>query len=152
MFDLPTLVALRELGVYINQSSLIIPEEKAHTRPSWSDWVLVNCKRRSVMVLNLLAWCNAMHNGFANFPCADSDLIPAPAGKVLWNMDKQENWEVAYDKWLGRWAGLGIVTHCDLKTPSKLDAVRSVMWLEEADEFGMMLIALSKSSLTADAA
>ena len=145
MFDLPTLAALREFGLYITQSSLILAEEKAHTRPSWNDWVLVSCKRRSVMDLNLLVWINAMHNGFKNFPCAESDLVPAPAGKLIWNMDSEEKWEVAYDRWLGRWAGLGIVTHGDLERPHGLNPdPRPELWLEEADEFGIMLISLSK--------
>lgn len=97
------------------------------------------------MVLNLLVWINAMHNGFTNFPCPEGDLTPAPAGKILWNMDSEEKWEVAYDKWLGRWAGLGIVTLGDFERPSGLDPdLRQEMWLEEADEFGILLTSITK--------
>jgi hypothetical protein len=145
MFDLPTLVSLRELGFYVNQQILVLPEEKAHTRPLWKEWVLVECKRRTLLCLNLFIWINAIHSGFSNFPCAEADCVPAPAGKVLWNMASQEKWEISYDRWLGRWAGLGSYSFVDIQKSRlglNLD-VRSEMWSEEADEFGIMFMALT---------
>jgi hypothetical protein len=90
-----------------------------------------------------------MYNGFTAFPCADVDFMPAPAGKVLWNATSREKWEVAYDRWLGRWAGLSIYSVGDLQRVYRgpdLD-LRSEMWLEEADEFGIMCIALRENLL-----
>jgi hypothetical protein len=147
MFDLPTLVSLQELALYVTDGNLILPEEKNHTRPSWQEWVMICCKRRTFVCLNLFNWINAMHNGFSNFPCAEVDFVPAPAGKVLWRIATREKWEIAYDRWLGRWAGMGIYTLGDLQRvlPGPDLDVRSEMWLEEADEFGIMCMALSKT-------
>lgn len=90
-----------------------------------------------------------MHNGFSNFPCAEMDFVPAPAGKVLWSIATQEKWEIAYDRWLGRWAGIGIYTLGDLQSglPRPESDLRSQMWVEEADEFGFMLMAVSKAPI-----
>lgn len=97
------------------------------------------------MCLNMFNWLNAMHNGFANFPCAEPDCVPAPTGKVLWNITSEERWTVAYDRWLGHWAGMSIYTLLDLNNVGfELDP-RSEMWLEEADELGLILVALKKA-------
>lgn len=111
---------------------------------------MVGCKRRTLLSLFCFEWMNAMLNGFASFPCNDVSVLPAPSGKVLWNINDRSKWEVAYDKWLGRWAGLGIYTVGDLTgmPPGLTLDLRSEMWLEEADEFGMMLMTLGKRFLT----
>ena len=103
------------------------------------------------MCLNLFTWINAIHNGFSTFPCADMDFVPAPAGKVLWSIATEEKWEIAYDRWLGRWAGMGIYTLGDLqgalRGPLGDLNLRLEMWLEEADEFGIMFMALRKTPI-----
>ena len=75
--------------------------------------------------------------------------MPAPAGKVLWTARTQQEWEGAYDRWLGRWAGQSIYKMQELiqiNPGPELDP-RTEMWLEEADEFGMMLMAIGKNLL-----
>ena len=89
-----------------------------------------------------------MHSGFSNFPCAEADFVPAPASKALWILHSQDKWEIAYDRWLGRWAGLGIYTLEVLQKVQGPDLdLRSEMWVEEADEFGIMIMALRKPLL-----
>jgi hypothetical protein len=87
---------------------------------------------------------NAMLNNFQSFPCTNAEYMPAPAGKVLWEIPAQEKWEVAYDRWLGRWAGLDVFTLGDLENmmPGPTLDLRSEMWLEEADELGILLMTL----------
>jgi hypothetical protein len=149
MFDLGTLASLQELGFFVSSKSMMLPEESSHRRPSWREWVMVGCKRRTLMSLFCFEWMNAMLNNFATFPCNDASFLPAPSGKVLWGMCKQSKWEVAYDRWLGRWAGLSIYTLGDLTgtPPGPTLDLRSEMWLEEADEFGMMFMTLGEEPL-----
>jgi hypothetical protein len=75
--------------------------------------------------------------------------MPAPAGKVLWNAKTVEEWESAYDRWLGHWAEMGIIA---CKNLPKLNLDRSWIfaqrWLEEADEFGVMYMALGENFLS----
>lgn len=148
-FDLPTLVSLQDISSYISESSLILPAETIRIRPSWEEWVLVGCKRRTIMALYCFEWIYAMLYGLPTFPCTDLGFIPSPAGKVLWNARTKEEWEAAYDRWLGRWAGVDVHTLEDLakiQPGPEIDA-RTEMWLEEADEFGVMYMALGKTIL-----
>ncbi|VUC35716.1 unnamed protein product [Clonostachys rosea] len=144
MFDLSTLAALKEFGQYIRNGTVMMAEEVSHTRPSWQQWLQVSCKRRSLISFYCFEWMNAMLNNFAHFPCNVAEFMPAPAGKVLWEITEQEKWEVAYDRWLGRWAGLGVYTLGDLDSiaPGPTLDLRSDMWLEEADELGILLLSL----------
>jgi hypothetical protein len=76
--------------------------------------------------------------------------MPAPAGKVLWNAKTVEEWESAYDRWLGHWAEMGIYSMQELtevKPGPELD-LRAEVWLEEADEFGVMYMALGENFLS----
>jgi hypothetical protein len=87
---------------------------------------------------------NAILNNFQSFPCSHADFMPAPAGKVLWEITAQEKWEVAYDRWLGRWAGLDVYTLGDLENmpPGPTLDLRSELWLEEADDLGILLMTM----------
>uniref|UniRef100_A0A8H7KDX4 Zn(2)-C6 fungal-type domain-containing protein n=1 Tax=Bionectria ochroleuca TaxID=29856 RepID=A0A8H7KDX4_BIOOC len=144
MFDLSTLAALKEFGEYIRSGTVMMPEEVSHTRPPWQQWLQVSCKRRSLICLYCFEWMNAMLNNFQSFPCTNAEYMPTPAGKVLWEITAQEKWEVAYDRWLGRWAGLDVFTLGDLENmmPGPTLDLRSEMWLEEADELGILLMTL----------
>jgi hypothetical protein len=100
-----------------------------------------------MMGLYCFEWMNAMLNNTGAFLCTEIDFMPAPTGKVLWNCPTQEKWESAYDRWLERWAGMGLYTIGELthiRPGANLD-LRSEMWLEEADEFGVMYMALGKN-------
>jgi hypothetical protein len=91
-----------------------------------------------------------MLNGLPTFPCPELGFMPAPAGKVLWNAKTLGEWESAYDRWLGRWAGMGIYSMqelTDVKPGPELD-LRTEIWLEGADEFGVMYMALGENLLS----
>jgi len=96
------------------------------------------------MILYGFEWMYSLLNGLPTFPCTELGELPAPAGKVLWNATRREEWESAYDRWLGRWAGMGPYTlrESSFLAPGPELDLRAEMWLEEADEFGVMYMAL----------
>jgi hypothetical protein len=50
-----------------------------------------------------------MHHTMNNLPtflCTKLGFLPAPAWKVLRSARTQDEWECAYDHWLGHWAGI----------------------------------------------
>jgi hypothetical protein len=148
MFDLQILASLKQIGLGLRRGKMILPEELSHQRPSWKSWVLVNCKRRALSVLSCLEWMNAMLNNFTNFPCDEDHHAPSTCSKTLWNIDNEESWKAAYDRFLGRWAGLEIYTVGDLRgtKPGPTLDQRSEMWLGEADELGMLFMTLGENA------
>jgi hypothetical protein len=149
MLDLSILAILQEVGFQVSQSTLDLPEEVSHTRPQWEDWILAGCKRRTLMVLYSFEWINTTLNDLAIKPCMHIKHMLAPTGKVLWGASTREKWQSCYDRWLGRWAGMGNYTIEDLKktlTIQDLD-IRSEMWLAEADEFGLLFMSMVRNSV-----
>jgi hypothetical protein len=144
IFDLSTLASLHELGFYITEKGLIHPAETAHARPPWKEWIQTNCRRRALMAMYSFEGIYHTLNKLPTYPCTELGFVPAPAGKVLWNARTQDEWESAYDRWLGHWAGIEPLLMGDLaeiQPGTDLDR-RAEIWLEEADEYGMMLMSM----------
>jgi hypothetical protein len=68
----------------------------------------MSAKRNTIKTLYIFEWMYAKLNGMPTYPCKELAFVPAPAGKVLWGARSKEEWESAYDRWLGRWTGGGI--------------------------------------------
>ena len=146
MFDLQRLSRIQGLGVHVAQSSLVRPEELIRTRPKWKDWIEADCKRRTVLCFFAFEWINAKINKFAELTCGTPGVLPAPSGKVLWTATRREDWEVAYDRWLGRWAGQKPYSLRELfvQQPDGEIDERFEMWLEETDELGLTFMILGE--------
>jgi hypothetical protein len=109
--------------------------------------MLVNAKRRTLMSLYCFEWAYSMLNGLPTYKCTEIGFTFAPTAKVLWNARTKEEWEIEFDRWLGRWTGGGgylVKELAGIRPGPEID-LRSEMWLEEVDEFGMMYMALGKS-------
>ncbi|TVY82911.1 hypothetical protein LSUE1_G001894 [Lachnellula suecica] len=143
-FNQVTLVSLQDVGSYVMETNLVLPAESIHARPCWEEWVLVNVKRRTLMSLYCFEWMYAKLNSLPSYPCTEIGFIPAPAGKILWGARTRNEWESGYDRWLGRWTVGGFYRLGELaevQPGPEIDS-RTERWLEEADEFGMMYMAL----------
>jgi hypothetical protein len=103
-------------------------------------------KRRAVFSLYLLHWSYAVYHGLDSFACSQLGFMPAPAAKCLWERKDRHEWEVLYGKWLEQWGGrvflmsefAGIHSGVGLER-------RTEMWLEDADELGIMFFSIGMS-------
>lgn len=124
----------------------MLPEENTHERPSWSSWKHIEAKRRATMTLYLMSWCYAVHHGLPSYDCRELNLVPGTAARFLWQARSKEEWEKLYLKWLCSWNGREFMQWelCSISPGLGLDD-RAEQWLEDADEFGIMLLSVSKS-------
>jgi hypothetical protein len=76
-------------------------------------------------------------------------MMPAPAAKYLWQASSREQWEKLYLKWLVMWDGRQYMQweYFTIGPGVALDK-RAELWLEDADEFGIMFMSIGKSSLS----
>lgn len=72
--------------------------------------------------------------------------MPAPAAKMLWQSQSKDHWECLYDQWLKSWVACGYLQgeFMMIQEGIKVDS-RTEMWLEEADEFGMMFMSIGNA-------
>ncbi|OQE34814.1 hypothetical protein PENCOP_c015G08947 [Penicillium coprophilum] len=133
-----------ELLVYhVVHAGLFLQEERTQMRPSWEAWVHVTSKRRAVLALYLLHWAYSVLHKVPCFDCRDLGFMPAPAAKVLWQAHTEEEWNTLYIHWLSRWGGRGYLqAEFGKIRPGVVMDSRAEKWLEEADEFGFVMISI----------
>ena len=136
---------LRHLVYHVAATGLVLQEETDHVRPSWKAWIHVTSKRRVLLALYLIHWSYSVYHCLPSFDCGDLGLMPAPAAKYLWQATDIKQWESLYNRWLVKWdsseyyqwefhnISTGIWTN-----------PRAEMWLEDADEFGMLFVSIGK--------
>lgn len=128
------------------KTGLVLEEEQNIEQaalPTWEAWIEITSKRRAVLAMYLLHWAYAVWHRIPSFDCNELGFIPAPAAKVLWQSQSAEEWSSLYIKWLARWDGKGYMQR-------EFDKVRlgigldelTERWLEEADEFGFIMISI----------
>ncbi|KAL4908354.1 hypothetical protein BDW74DRAFT_175043 [Aspergillus multicolor] len=134
---------VQDLVNYTASSGLFLQEEREQMRPDWSAWVHVTSKRRAVLSLYLIHWAYAVFHGIPSFNCRELAFMPAPAAKILWQAQSEQEWNSLYIKWLARWDGHGYIQgEYDQIRPGIKMQPRAEKWLEEADEFGMIMISI----------
>jgi hypothetical protein len=145
--DAQLLVEIWSIKHSLSHTGLFLDVEVNHTMPSWQRWAIVSAKRRTMLALHHLEWAWSLLHGYPVLTCFDLGPLPAPAACYLWRESDEKQWVYQYDEWLSRWKEgsykIGELFH--IRANEALDE-RSEMWLAEADEFGMVLMAEGKCS------
>lgn len=86
-----------------------------------------------------------VYHHIPSFDCHELGYIPAPAPKYLWNATSEEQWKGLYERWLVQWQGQQYLQHEFMFiTPGPFLDVRTQLWLEDTDEFGMLFMSICK--------
>ncbi|OJJ97799.1 hypothetical protein ASPACDRAFT_45097 [Aspergillus aculeatus ATCC 16872] len=140
----PTLLhKIQELANHAANMGLFLQEEREAMRPTWTAWVHVTSKRRAVLSLYLLHWALSVFHNAPPLDCRQVGFMPAPAAKILWQAKSEQEWNSLYIRWLARWDGHGYIQgEFDQIRPGIKMEERAEKWLEEADEFGMIMMSI----------
>ncbi|KAJ5784012.1 uncharacterized protein N7518_009689 [Penicillium psychrosexuale] len=131
------------LVCHVVHGGIFLQEERTQMRPSWKAWVQVTSKRRAILALYLLHWAYSVLHKVPCFDCRDLGFMPAPAAKVLWQAQTEQEWNTSYIHWMSRWSGRGYLQGEFGKIrPGVVMDSRAERWLEEADEFGFIMISI----------
>ena len=133
---------IQQVAYRLATTGLIVEAEKKHIRPEWEEWIKLSAKRRTVLALYCFDCVFRTMNDIPMFPCDELRFMPAPAGKVLWQARSREQWESAYNHWLAKWdkGSFSMGEVMKRRRPESGASERLQMWLEEVDEFGMMMM------------
>jgi hypothetical protein len=141
-----TVVQLQELAATVAASGLISGAELSHTRPSWESWIVASAKRRTMYVFYLF---NTVFNAMSALPTYVAEELrglPVPASRNLWDAEDRREWEREYDRHLATWKEEGELKISELwlseetGTPERRSRIER--WVQDVDEFGMMLFAV----------
>ncbi|KAL6889998.1 hypothetical protein GGI43DRAFT_416173 [Trichoderma evansii] len=134
---------ISEISLQLASSGLALQEETADDGqpPLWHDWAIMSAKRRTILTIYMLTWAWSVRRNYPTFYCHELQLMFAPSPKALWQAQTEAEWLPLYRKWLHKWRGDGyrIGELLSLSPKLMLDR-RTEDWLEEVDEFGMLLM------------
>jgi hypothetical protein len=142
----PSLFAqIRTMGYYVSSTGLVLQEESTHVRPPWQVWAHIEAKRRAMSAFYLVQWACSVYHKQAVFSCRELSRMPGPGAKFLWLASDEGAWNSLYTRWLAQWDGQDFLyAEYSCIDPEIVMNRRAEIWLEDADEFGFLVMALGR--------
>lgn len=145
--DAQLLVRMWDVKEQLSRTGLLLDQEVAHTvPPSWKQWALVAAKRKTIHSFHHVEWAWSVLHGYPVLTCFELAPLPAAPPRYLWQeADDESRWRRLYVDWLAQWKGgfYRMMEFFHINPDGPLDP-RSELWLAEADEYGMMIMAEGK--------
>ncbi|KAI0172985.1 hypothetical protein GGR52DRAFT_430418 [Hypoxylon sp. FL1284] len=141
---------LQELACSSSRGGLLCAEEQQRSRPRWESWIVAEAKRRTLFTMYLFDSVLSAHDGLQTFLGIELRGLPASSNKFLWRAQTRREWEAAYNIDLADCPG-GFFRIDELwPAPSDFHEHqilerrnRTDQWLENVDEFGTILYAVT---------
>lgn len=145
LIDDSTMMTLQEMAFRVAQSGLVSQAELGQSKPEWESWIVVSAKRRAIFAFYLLSSVYNADNHVPNFLGEELREVYVPDAKRLWEARTRLGWEREYRRHLSRWEdGQLRISELwrspDTGTPERRERIDR--WVQTADEFGMMLLAV----------
>lgn len=139
---------ISEISLRLASSGLALHEETTGDGEisQWYDWTIMSAKRRTILTIYMLTWAWSVWRNYPSFYCHELQLMLAPSPKALWQAQTETEWLPLYQKWFQKWKGDGYrIGELLSISPKHIVNRRTEDWLEEVDEFGMLLMSQGKS-------
>ncbi|KAJ5368363.1 uncharacterized protein N7496_008123 [Penicillium cataractarum] len=144
------MMTLQELACSTSRRGLVCTADRHHTRPKWEEWIVTESKRRTLYVMYLFDSILSSQENLPTFLGTELRGLPAPANKLMWQAQARRQWEKEYNVSLTEWTRQYLTIDELWPMPPGLDAAdiaerrdRVNRWLENMDEFGTMLFAVT---------
>lgn len=141
---------LQTLAHLSSKQGLICVADQDRTRPRWEEWIVTETKRRTLYVMYLFDSVLSTQEALPTFLATELLGLPASASKHLWHARSRSGWEREYNIHLAEWTDKSLTIDELWPVPPDMDAPdiakrsrRVDHWLEEIDEFGTMLYAVT---------
>ncbi|OLN96288.1 hypothetical protein CCHL11_04442 [Colletotrichum chlorophyti] len=141
---------LQELACATAKRGLACPTERQADRPRWESWIVAEAKRRTLFTMCLFDSALLAHDGLPTHLATELRGLPAPSSKCLWETRDRLDWKTKYDLHLAasKEGALRIEELWPVPPEFGPDDVarrrdRVDTWLEDLDEFGTMVYAVT---------
>lgn len=144
------MINLQDLACASSQHGVMCLAEQECVRPSWEAWIAAETQRRMLYLMCLFDNLLSTQDGLPTFLATELRGLPAPAGKSLWRASNRQDWERQYNIHLTEWTTGNLPIDDLWPTPDGMSMTdqarkreRIDRWLEDVDEFGTMLYAVT---------
>ncbi|PLB55347.1 hypothetical protein P170DRAFT_344876 [Aspergillus steynii IBT 23096] len=145
-----TMMNLQNLARSSTRRGVVCAADQRRVRPRWEEWVITETKRRALYVMYLFDSILSTQEGLPTFLGTELEGLPAPANKLLWQAQSRYQWEREYHVHMAEWAEGGLTIDELWPVPTGFGETqlarrraRVDQWLENTDEFGTMLCAVT---------
>ncbi|KAI1132855.1 hypothetical protein F5Y10DRAFT_170911 [Nemania abortiva] len=139
--------AVQDMANHVLSTGMMLHEEASHVRPSWRIWAHIEAKRRTLMSIYFLHWAYSAYHGTRHFNCLQLGRMLAPGAKWLWQAADEKLWMGLYARWLAQWDGQELIqAEFFLVEKGPVMDPRVEMWLEDADELGILIMSIMNAS------
>jgi hypothetical protein len=142
---------LQELASAAARRGLLCAADQRRVRPRWEEWIVAEAKRRTLFVMYLFDSILSTQMGLPIFRGTELQGLPAPANKLLWQAATRYQWEREYNIHMAEWMEGNLTIDELWPIPADLGEIgiarrraRVDHWLENSDEYGIMLYAVMK--------
>ncbi|KAJ5378086.1 uncharacterized protein N7496_005495 [Penicillium cataractarum] len=142
------IATLQELAFYSAKRGLACPAESKQTRPDWESWIVASAKRRTLVAIYLFINIYNASKDMPSFVSNELADVLVPQGKALWLASERAGWVTEYNRHLAKWedgmlevAELWRAPGVGVQTEKRRERIER--WVRSADEFGMMLFAVT---------
>ncbi|KAJ3481826.1 hypothetical protein NLG97_g7725 [Lecanicillium saksenae] len=144
------MTTLQGLACVVSRKGLVCVADATHTRPRWEEWIVTETKRRTLYVMYLLDNVLSDQENLPTYLGTELRGLPAPSNKALWQAPTRAAWEKDYNLFLAEWSEAHLTIDELWPIPPDMDDIelarrrrRVDHWLENLDEFGTMLFAVT---------
>jgi hypothetical protein len=150
LFLRQAMMNLQDLAWMTTRQGIVCVAEQQHTRPKWEEWIVTEAKRRTLYVMYLFDDVISKQEGIPTFLGIELASLPAPGSKTLWTASVRQEWQKRCNLNLADWPDGGLCIDELWAIPPELGEddvtkrrLRVEQWLEDVDEFGMMIYAVT---------
>ncbi|KAI0483283.1 MFS general substrate transporter [Xylariaceae sp. FL0804] len=144
------MVNLQELACASCKRGLVCTAEMRNARPKWEAWMVAEAKRRTLFTMYLFDGLLSAQDRLPTSLATELRGVPAPSSRSLWQVRSRYAWDASYNAHLVEWTE-GCLHIDELwPIPEEHDGHevakrrgRVDRWLEDVDEFGTMLYAVT---------
>ncbi|KAJ5113697.1 hypothetical protein N7456_002231 [Penicillium angulare] len=143
-------INLQTLAHLSSKQGLMCVADQHRIRPRWEEWIVAETKRRALYVTYLFDSVLSTQEDVPTFLATELRGLPTGSSKSLWQAQSRSSWEGEYNIHLAEWTEQGLAI--DELWPLPVDMEDSEIakrrrrvdhWLEDIDEFGTMLYAVT---------
>ncbi|OHE98227.1 hypothetical protein CORC01_06424 [Colletotrichum orchidophilum] len=140
----------QELACAVAKKGLMCVSEEDDIRPRWECWIAAEAKRRTLFTMCLFDSALLTHDGLPTHLATELRGLLAPACKALWETRVRQDWEGRYDLQEAEWPESWLQIDELWPMPEDFGEIevfqrrtRVDAWLEDLDEFGTMIYAVT---------
>ncbi|KAJ5925251.1 hypothetical protein N7454_007890 [Penicillium verhagenii] len=145
-----TIMPLQAIAHRACGRGIVCVSDQTCSRPKWEEWIVAEAKRRTLYVMYLFDGILCAQEGLPVFFGSELQGLPAPGSKCHWQVKDRVSWDRAFNVHLAEWVE-GYLTIDELwpipvgfnEQDVSRRQKRVNRWVEDVDEFGTMLYAVT---------